>query len=425
MRRIGRNPVALWSAFILAHLWLGLVNLYGPGLPLGDVTIVYKFWSDQALIHDFWVGIHSAWVYPILAIFPMLAADTFGSTLYASTWLSMILMLDAVAFFALTGRKRESKNAVAAWWWIAFLLLLGPIALGRIDSVTVPLAMVGALFIAVRPLLASVILTIAAWIKVWPAVIMVAMVVAVKERWNVLAVAISASALIAAVALLCGSGANILSFISQQTGRGLQIESPVSTLWMWQAFSGVPGTNVYYDQHILTWQVTGNGTGVASALMTPIMALVVVAVVLIAVLALRRGAETSPLLATLALALVSALIAFNKVGSPQFIAWLAVPIVLGLTTRHGEDRWWFAAPALMGFAAAGLTQFIYPALYGWLISLHPFMLVALSVRNILVFAIFAWAIVTLWRLDASVPESRAPRDDYIAEPTSWPLDGSS
>src|SRR5690606_28904299 len=114
----------------------------------------------------FWVGIDSAWVYPILAIFPMLAAEVLGPHLYASTWLSMILIFDAVAFFALAGRSRESRNAAAAWWWIAFLVLLGPISLGRIDSVTVPLAMIGVLVIATRPLLASVILTAAAWVKV-------------------------------------------------------------------------------------------------------------------------------------------------------------------------------------------------------------------------------------------------------------------
>ncbi len=425
MRRIGRHPLALWSAFILAHLWLGLVNLFGPGLPLGDVTIVYRFWADQVFIADFWVGVHSAWVYPILAIFPMLASDAFGPTLYASTWLSMILMLDAVAFFVLTGRKRESRNAAAAWWWIIFLLLLGPISLGRIDSVTVPFAMVGVLFIATRPLLASFILTVAMWIKVWPGAIVVAMVIVLKERWRVIASTASLSALIVACALLFGSGIHILSFITQQTGRGLQVESPVSTIWLWQAFGGVSGTTVYYDQHILTWQVTGNGTGMASALMTPLMALVVVAVVLIAVLALRRGAETAPLLATLVLALVAALIAFNKVGSPQFISWLAVPIVLGLVTRRGGHRRWFVVPALMGLVAAGLTQLIYPYLYGWLLALNPIMLVVLTARNLLVFAILGWAIVALLRLNSRASESSGLSEDYHAEPARWPLGRSS
>lgn len=400
MRRLGRNWIALWSAFILAHLWLGLVNLYGPGLPLGDVTIVYKFWVDQIFIVNFWVGIHSAWVYPILAIFPMLAAAMFGPTLFASTWLSMIMVLDAAAFFALTGRKREAKNVVAAWWWIGFLVLLGPIALGRIDSVTIPLSIVGVLLIASRPVVAAAVLTVAAWVKVWPLAIVVAMIVAVKERWRVLACTTGVSAAIVAVALMFGSGANVVSFVLQQTGRGLQVEAPVSTLWLWQALFRVPGTFVYYDQHILTWQITGNGSGVASTLMTPIMALAAIAVVLIGILALRRGAETGPLVATLSLALVCVLIAFNKVGSPQFIGWLAVPVIAGLTKRHGGDRFWFAVPAVMVAVIAGLTQLIYPYLYGWLLALNPLMLFTLGVRNALVFVLLGWAIVRMWTLEA-------------------------
>lgn len=421
MRRFGRNPVALWSAFILAHLWLGLLNLYGPGLPLGDVTIVYKFWTDQIFIADFWVGIHSAWVYPILAIFPMLAAATFGPTLYASTWLSMIMMLDAVAFAFLIGRARSARNAGAAWWWIGFLLLLGPIALGRIDSVTIPLAIVGVLFIATRPLVASAILTVAAWVKVWPVAFVVAMFIALRARWRVLGSASAVSAVIIGVALMCGSGLNVFSFFTQQTGRGLQVESPVSTIWLWQALSGVPGTIVYYDQHILTWQVWGNGTTMASALMTPIMALAVVAIMLIAVMALRRGVETGPLLATVSLALVAALIAFNKVGSPQFIGWLAVPIVLGLTTTRGDDRSWFVVPAVMGTVTAGLTQVIYPYLYGWLLALDPVMLVILTARNLLLFALLGWAIMTLWNLGADTVESMEGDDAIESVPTSWPL----
>ena len=402
MRRIGRNPVALWSAFILAHLWLGLLNLYASGLPLGDVTIVYKFWSDQVFLAGFWVGIDSAWVYPILAIFPMLGAAVLGPGLYASTWLTMMLVLDAVAFGSIIGWRRAARRAAAAWWWIGFLLLLGPIALGRIDTVTIALGVVAVCLVATRPRLAALVLAIAAWVKVWPAAIVVAMVVALRERWRILAIALLVSLGVVAGAAAFGSGANVLSFVTQQTGRGLQVEAPVSTIWLWQAFAGAPGTFVYYDQQILTWQVTGDGVGVVGDIMTPIMALAVIAVVLVAVLALRRGAQPAAVLALLVLALVAALIAFNKVGSPQFIGWLAVPVILGLSTHTAQGRLWFVVPAALSAVTAALTQAIYPYLYGWLLSLNPIMLVALTARNLLVFAILGWAVHELW--SAARPE---------------------
>ena len=43
---------------------------------------------------------------------------------------------------------------------------------------------------------------------------------------------------------------------------------------------------------------------------------------------MRRGVPGAELLPPLALAITTALILFNKVGSPQFVTWLAVPIVL-------------------------------------------------------------------------------------------------
>ena len=402
--RIGRNPVLLWGTFILVHLWLGLLNLYGPGLPLGDVTIVYKFWTDQIFVAGFWVGIDSAWVYPILAIVPMLAAATFGPALYASTWLGMVLVLDALAFATVVGWRREAKNVAAGWWWIAFLVLLGPIALGRIDAITVPIAIAGVMFASTRPRLAAVLLTLAAWVKVWPAALLGALIVSVRGRWRALLIALGVSALVIACALSFGSGSNVLSFITQQTGRGLQVESPVSTIWMWQAFAKVPGSIAYYDQALLTWQVTGDGVGVASMLMTPLMGLAVLAVVLAGVLALRRGASAEVLFPIVALGLVSALIAFNKVGSPQFISWLAVPVILGLVTKRPGNRWWFATPAALVGAIAALTQCFYPYLYGWLLSLNPILLAILTVRNLLLFVVLGWAMYSLvtaatWRDD--------------------------
>ncbi len=413
-----RSPITVWVAFVLAHLWLGMLNLYSPGLPLGDVTIVYKFWMDQALVHNYWVGIDSAWVYPIVALIPMLLAMAFGPDQYAATWLSMIMLLNAVAFGFVTGWGRSRERSGVAWWWIGFLVLLGPIALARIDAVTVALAIVGVLLIASRPGAASIVLAIAMWVKVWPVALIAAAAIALKDRLRIIAGVVVTSAVIMVVALLIGAGPNVLSFITQQTGRGLQIEAPVSTLWLWQAAAGVPDTYVYYDRNILTYQIQGNGVDVAAALMTPLLLLVVAAVAFLGLRATRSGVPAGDLFPALALALVTALIAFNKVGSPQFVSWLAVPIVLGIATSaagHGRS---FRVPAVLGLAIAALTQFIYPLLYNSLLTVEPFMLVVITVRNLLYFVLLGWAIYGI---------ATAPRSDPLHEdeenwlPSVWPL----
>ncbi len=416
---IARSPATVWGAFILVHLWLGLLNLYAPGLPLGDVTLVYKFWMEQAFYADFWVGIDSVWVYPVLALVPMVAAWLFGPEQYGSTWLSMIMLLNAVAFGFVTGWGRSRERVPVAWWWIAFLLLLGPIALARIDSVTVPLALIGVLLLATRPAVAGVLIAVATWIKVWPAALIAAALVALRSRTQVVTAVALTSAVVVALALILGGGATVLSFIAQQTGRGLQVESPVATPWLWLALAGVPGTFVYYDRDILTYQVQGSGVGLAATLMTPLLALAVLVVLLLGVRAARAGASAGDLLPPLSLALVATLIAVNKVGSPQFIAWLAVPVVLGLATSAAGHGGSFRFPSIITLVIAALTQLFYPYLYGSLLGLEPVLLGALTVRNALEFVLIGWAIVAIVRSPrASVGLEDA--EDWL--PSVWPFE---
>jgi hypothetical protein len=401
------NRFVLWCAFVIVHFWLGMLNLFGPGFPMGDVTLVYKFWIDQALGQNFWVGIDSVWVYPIVAIIPMLLAATLGPALYASTWLSLIMGLNALAFAVITGWRSSKNHAVVAWWWLGFLVALGPIALGRIDSVTVPLAIIGMLIVATRPVAASVVLTIATWIKVWPAALLAAVVLADGRRREIFGAAVLVSSAIVAITLVFGGGTNVFSFITQQTGRGLQVEAPVSTIWMWFAAAGIGGSRVYYDYDILTFQVTGVGADIASVVMTPLLGVVALAVCAVGIVAVRRGVTSVELLPALSLALVTVLIAFNKVGSPQFVMWLAVPIIVGLVFTIARRRSLLSAdgagrvvesfrvPATLVLAIAILTQAIYPFFYTPLLNLNPVMLLALTARNLLYFVLLAWAIAEI------------------------------
>jgi hypothetical protein len=408
-RAIATSRVALWAGFVLAHVWLGVLNLYGPGMPLGDVTITYKLWTDQIVAGDFWMGIDRPWVYPILAIIPMLAAFAFGPALYASTWLALVMLLDAVAFAAITGWARSRGRATVGWWWIGFLVLLGPIALARIDSVSVPLAIVGVLLVATRPTAAAVVLTAATWMKVWPAALLAAILIACRGRARVVLTAAVVSAAIVLVALLFGSGANVFSFITEQTGRGMQAEAPVSTVWAWQAYLGAPDTYIYYDLDILSFQIVGDGVETAAAVMTPILAVVALAVAATGVWAMRRGAAATELLAPLALALVATLIVVNKVGSPQFISWLAVPIVLGLAGNvagHGPS---FRFPAGLALVVAVMTQALYPYFYVELISLNPVVLTVLTARNVLLCVLLVWAVRAVVLVGRPARRASTPR----------------
>jgi len=403
-RSVLTHPATLWGAFVLVHLVLGLICLTHSSLPMGDVTLVYSFWAQRGLEAGIWVGIDTAWVYPLLALVPMLLSAVFGWTFYASTWLTLAMAIDAVAFAVLLHRGRPNRaSAGAAWWWIAFLAAVGPVALGRIDTFATAVAIVGVLVIVAHPVLGGVLLTVGAWIKVWPAALVAGAVIALRQRLTVLAAAAATTAVVLLLGLVLGGGTSLLSFITQQTGRGLQIESPLATPAMWAAWAHA-GPEVYYDQGILTYQLRGPGTEFAASLSTPLLALAVTAVAVLGIIGARRGVSAVRMLPPLLLALTTALMLFNKVGSPQFAGWLAVPVLFGLVTALREGAPSFRVPAVLALMIAALTQVVYPYWYGKLLGLDTVVLVALTTRNALYLVLFAWAVAALVAATRTDPE---------------------
>jgi len=407
------SAVSLWLAFAAVHLWLGYLNLYGPGLPMGDVTYVYLFWVERGVLGSEWVGIDTSWVYPLLALVPMLAAYIFGPDLFGTTWLTIVMMLNAVALVSIIGVEERARRAGIAWFWMLFLVLVGPIALGRIDAITVPVALVAVMLIADHPRWGGALLAVGAWIKVWPAGLLVAALIALRARSSVVVAGVGVSLGVITVGIALGGASALLSPITEQAGRGLQVEAPVSTVWLWAAAAGEWAARVYYDQGILTWQIFGDGSAQAAAAMTPLLALAVFIIVALGIVATRRGIDEVELFPVLALALVMALITVNKVGSPQFATWIAVPVILGLAWQRSGGLA-FRVPAVLALVIAALTQVVYPVLYGSLLALDPRMLVVLSARNLLYVVLLGWAVwqlvVLCWR-----PRVAAPVDTAVAQ----------
>lgn len=408
IRRLLAGRPALWTAFAIVHAGLAALNLCAPGWPLGDVTGIYRIWAENAAHGYLRMGIDAPWVYPILAFWPMAASLAFGDAWFGQTWLVLVTVLDGIAFRVLLGDGRLSRTRrIAAWWWLGFLALLGPIALGRIDAVTVPFAMLGLLWAAGRPRVAAVLLTVGAWIKVWPAALVAAVVIAVRRRGEVVAIALALSLGILGVSLLAGAGANAVGFIGEQAGRGLQVEAPLAVGWLWAIVAGADPSAVYidYSRDILTYQVYGPGVETAAWLTTPLLAVGVAVVVAVGIRAARRGAVIGRLLPPLALAFVVVLMLGNKVGSPQFVTWLAAPIVLGLALRPAR----FLVPAMLAAAVAAMTQIIYPYWYGWLLVADPAFVLLLTVKAALLIALLAWALRAVWQAGSDPRRSHAGR----------------
>ncbi|MDH2445250.1 hypothetical protein QDR37_14955 [Amnibacterium sp. CER49] len=406
---------ALVAAFLLVHAGLGALDLLDQvHQPAGDVTGAYRFWIDEWRSTGQLVGVSLPWVYPIGALPWMIAAAAFGDAAYPVTWLLLVTVLDAGAAVLLARRSRR-----LLWWWLAFTACLGPVALARLDAVALPFAIAGVLLVADRPAVASALLTVGAWIKVWPAAIVLGLVLAGRRTAAVVAAAVGTSAAVILLALLAGAGGNVFSFVSAQTGRGLQIEAPVTALWLWNGALGLGATTVYYDQTLLTFQVTGDGVAATAAAMTAVLLAGVLGICALGLVARLRGAPAGEVLAFTSLGLVAAFLALNKVGSPQYLTWFVGPVLLGLLTAPRR----FRPTAVLVLLLAALTQLIYPWFYGDVTGLRPPMLAVLTVRDLLELVLLGTAALGLATAHPAhrmhpVEAPFAPVDDEGAPPSS-------
>jgi hypothetical protein len=387
----------LWVAFVLVHAAVAWAGWNLPSQPMGDVYHVYEPWSLNALTGQGVVGITEKWVYPQLALVPMVLAwglAWIGS--YIQGWWLLTVLLNAAGFALLVGDARSRGRRTAAWFWLGAIFTLGPVALYRLDAATVPLAIAGALWLVRRPWLAGTLLAVGTWIKIWPAAMIAAALVALRRRVAVLASAAIVTAVVLAVVVAAGGGAFAFGFVGDQTGRGLQVEATVSTPFVWLAMLRAPGASVFYNSDIITYEVTGPGADALAAAMTPVLALVVVALLAAGAWKVLRGAAFARLYPALSLALVLAFIVANKVGSPQYLAWIVPPLALGLVL----DRVRWAGPAAIVLVASGLTQLVYPVMYDRLLATELTPVLVLSLRNLSLVVLLVWACVELARVPA-------------------------
>lgn len=405
-RRLGEWTPMILLAAVVVHCWLAVLNLRAPNAPFGDVTWKYLSWMLDGVRTGQWVGFNADGVYPPLALAPMLGAywlsggDTTGVG-YGDAWLWIVGIIDLAVLALLLrpwrGLTPEPGRALAAWWWLGFQVALGPIAIGRIDAVVTAIALAGLVLLATRPAAAGAVLAVGAWVKVWPAALGVAAVAVLRTRLRVLFGALVASVVVLLVTLLLGGTISVFDFVSQQGSRGLQIEAPVAVVFSIAAVLGVPGHPVAaYDSGLNTVEYSAPLTDAVGAAMTPLLVLAVLALAVLALIATRRGAAPLRVLPLACLSVVLALILFNKVGSPQFVTWIAAPVVLGLVgERRADGRSGFRTPALLVLGVGVLTQVIYPFYYPAFLAYDPVLVLVFLLRTALELWLLGWAVGAL------------------------------
>ncbi len=424
----------LGAAFVLVHTIFAF-EAVGVIENLGyNDTDLYRWWMERGLDTGFWPLQDEAWVYPAGAIVPMLLVGLVTTTdfpSYALAWTGLITLLNGAAVWALIRRGAIQ----GAWWWLAFLAALGPVAAGRLDAVVAPMSILALLAALRHPYVAAAVLTFAAWIKVAPGAFFIALAASVRRplRDVVLPGALATLGVVVSV-WAWGGLSNILSFSDAQGGRGLQLESTAATGWVLASLFR-EDVNPVFNEPLITWEIVGPGTPNAVAALDFALP---AAAALIGALTWwsRRAVPFGALLVHSSLALSLALIVTNKVGSPQFMGWLAAPVAVALAWRgldslvlrsaaergrtvparrlrmgppdvaHGHPTrplqtlaWTPVAVALI--VAAALTQWVYPFGYWAILEGSVPETLALVVRNVILAVVFVYVVgrlaVIAWR----------------------------
>jgi hypothetical protein len=391
-------------AFLVAHLVILVLTHTTEASGANDVGL-YGSWMDNAFSQGYWPVRDFDWVYPALALLPMALVKGVTSLTglgYLDLWWLLITAVNTATAGLLAHTFGPRRAAAPILAWSAFLALLGGTGMMRLDPL-VPAITVFALVLATRhTTIAAALLTVGAWIKVAPAVVMVPLLITRLRRWaDVVVGGAVVCAAVVGLALIAGVPvANLLGFVTTQSDRGLQVESVLATPVY--AIRAIRGEQIAeYDDDLSAFQLAGSSYGLARAadFLLPL------SLVLVALFAYRARSRSQAALVVGALAALSGAIVTNKVGSPQFMSWMLAPMLIGLA-RSPRSPFWRTMAVVLG-VCAGLTHLIYPEAYGDFLEGRTDMLVIGLLRNGLVVAIFAASLVKLWRLGTPTPARHA------------------
>ncbi|MFH8257207.1 glycosyltransferase 87 family protein [Streptomyces roseolus] len=389
---VGHGPtVALAVVWLVTRVGM-LALLASDSLGIGGVG------NEVRLLYRHWYGFFAdgafppadpTWQYPPGAGLVVMAPGVLMPWLgYTQAFVVLTLLADAAVTLGLAVADR-SRLTHGAWYWVCGLPLLLHLPLARYDVQATALAVLSLLLLKGRApaahRLGGVLAGLGALVKVWPALALIGTPRGrtTREAWT--AAAVTAAALLAALALFFSDS---LGFLRHQGARGVQVESLGGTALALGRASGLwPGTT---ELRYGAYEYVGPYVSTLGHLF---LLLTVAAVLWLVLWRLRatRWSEATPLDAALAAVLL--LTVTSRVISPQYLVWLLGLAAVCLTSRRTVMR----PVALLLLPVAALSSLAYPVLYAEVVTGTPLGLAVMAARNGLLLAAAAVAAHRLWR----------------------------
>lgn len=382
-----RKAYALWAATRIALLVMLFLPRVGGHTLYGDIGH-YKIWAD-GLVH--WTRVpyrDFGWEYPPGAAL-VIGPPGLVMAAYSGIFVALMIAADLAVLETLRRLALRLGSDCGLWLWLGGVLLLGPVAYTRYDTVASLLAVLTLAGVAAgAPVLAGLALGGGIVVKLWPALLLLVVPFARERRRLLLSTGAVLAVSVLAVLAIGGAKHGAETF-TRHTKRGLQVESIAATPVV---IAERAGADVSIDLHESSgsWDLTGTGVAAALKATSALSALALLAIGAL-FLRVRRRPETWPDLPATALLLLTV---SDKVLSPQYQLWL-LGLLAAALCRRGSP---LALPGLLVVISCALTQVVYPVYYRDLVHGHGLVVVtALAVRNALLVAATLIAVVRVWR----------------------------
>ncbi|MET9010744.1 glycosyltransferase family 87 protein [Streptomyces olivaceoviridis] len=412
--RVTPGPVltlaVLWLTTRALMLWLlvhGGAPLLGGGSVTREVWRLYFHWYG-VLAHGSFPVHDTLWQYPPGAGAVLLAPGLLPGLTYFEAFVALTLAVDALTALALLrAGTRPGRSLLGAALWTGGLPLLLHMPLARYDVQVTALAVLSLLASARFPRAGGVLGALGALVKVWPALVLLG---TPRGRPTRTAWAWGTWAGVACLAVLAALFTHPLSFLREQGGRGVQIESLGGTALNLALHFGWPG-RVRYQYGAM--EMTGPHV---HAVATASLTLTAVAFGLLVLWRVRARHWSAATPYDAALSAVLLFTVTSRVISPQYMIWLIGLAAVCLTSRHTGQR----PVAVLILLASALSTLAFPMHYREVIDGSWTGCLLMLSRNGLLTAAAVLSFVRLWRSTRPPAENSAPRTQPRPGPDRLP-----